>query len=71
MITLILPAKGSLEFIERAVEQGVIVSIGHSEASPECIKSAIAAGAKFSTHLGNGFQRKFTDTKPDMDPLSR
>ncbi|MGI6277067.1 MAG: N-acetylglucosamine-6-phosphate deacetylase [Brevefilum fermentans] len=54
MITLDPSAKGSLEFIERVVEQGVIVSIGHSEASPECIKSAIAAGAKFSTHLGNG-----------------
>jgi N-acetylglucosamine-6-phosphate deacetylase len=54
MITLDPAAEGSISFIERVVEQGLVVGIGHSEASPERIKSAIAAGATFATHLGNG-----------------
>lgn len=40
-------------FIERCTASGVTVSIGHTNASPEQIRSAIAAGAKVSTHLGN------------------
>jgi N-acetylglucosamine-6-phosphate deacetylase len=54
LISLDPTAEGSIEFIERVVEQGVLVGIGHSEASPERIKSAIQAGARFATHLGNG-----------------
>lgn len=41
-------------FIARCVESGVIVSIGHTSATPEQIRSAAAAGATMSTHLGNG-----------------
>jgi N-acetylglucosamine-6-phosphate deacetylase len=40
-------------FIERCTESGVTVSIGHTNASPEEIRSAITAGARVSTHLGN------------------
>lgn len=42
------------EFIRRCVAQNVVVSIGHTSASVEQIVSAIQAGAKMSTHLGNG-----------------
>lgn len=42
------------EFIERCVEGGVIVSIGHTAATPEQVREAVAAGASMSTHLGNG-----------------
>lgn len=42
------------EFIARCTASGVIVSIGHTAATSEQIRSAIAAGAKMSTHLGNG-----------------
>ena len=41
-------------FIERAVESGVVVSIGHTAAAPERIRDAVKAGATMSTHLGNG-----------------
>lgn len=41
-------------FIERCVDNGVIVSIGHTSASPEQIQEAVKAGARLSTHLGNG-----------------
>lgn len=42
------------DFIRRAVASGVHVSIGHTMADHEQIQAAIAAGAAFSTHLGNG-----------------
>lgn len=41
-------------FIERCVDSGVIVSIGHTAATPEQIQEAVKAGASMSTHLGNG-----------------
>lgn len=40
-------------FIKRCTASGVTVSIGHTSASPEQIRSAINAGARVSTHLGN------------------
>jgi N-acetylglucosamine-6-phosphate deacetylase len=42
------------EFIARCTESGVMVSIGHTAATPEQIREAVAAGARLSTHLGNG-----------------
>ncbi len=44
----------SYAFIERAAQSGVIVAIGHTAATPAQIADAIRAGAKMSTHLGNG-----------------
>lgn len=41
-------------FIRRCADSGVVVSIGHTAASPEQIAAAVAAGATMSTHLGNG-----------------
>lgn len=45
-------------FIQRAAEAGVIVAIGHTAATPIQIADAVRAGAKFSTHLGNGSHAK-------------
>ncbi len=45
---------GALELIEFLVTQNVVVAIGHSAASAQCIHDAVAAGATLSTHLGNG-----------------
>jgi len=45
---------GAIEFIKRVVETGVIVSIGHAAATSDQIRAAIDAGARMSTHLGNG-----------------
>jgi len=54
VFTLAPERDGALEFIEKVADTGVIVSIGHSGASRERIREAVAAGAKMSTHLGNG-----------------
>jgi len=44
----------SAAFIRALVERGVVVSLGHTHASPEQIHRAAEAGARLSTHLGNG-----------------
>jgi N-acetylglucosamine-6-phosphate deacetylase len=43
-----------LAFIEKLAAAGVVVSIGHTAATPEQIRDATRAGARLSTHLGNG-----------------
>ncbi|MDR1588132.1 MAG: amidohydrolase family protein [Treponema sp.] len=53
-ITLAPERKGAIDFIREVVKTGVKVSIGHTGASPECIREAVGAGASCSTHLGNG-----------------
>lgn len=53
IITLAPEWPGSVDFIKRCVASGVVVSIGHTSASPEQINLAIDAGARMSTHLGN------------------
>jgi N-acetylglucosamine-6-phosphate deacetylase len=41
-------------FITKAVEAGVLVAIGHTNANTQQIAAAVDAGARMSTHLGNG-----------------
>ncbi|HYT87243.1 MAG TPA: N-acetylglucosamine-6-phosphate deacetylase, partial [Gemmataceae bacterium] len=54
LVTLAPEQEGALDFIERLVASGVVVSLGHTAASGACIRAAVAAGARLSTHLGNG-----------------
>ena len=45
----------ALAFIERLTQADVaVVAIGHTAAKPAQIRDAIRAGARLSTHLGNG-----------------
>ncbi len=52
-ITVAPELPGALEFIEKAVALGIVVSLGHMNASYEEAKAAIAAGATRATHLFN------------------
>ncbi len=54
LVTLAPEVDGAIEFIRRAVDSGIVISIGHTAAAPEQIRAAVDAGAKLSTHLGNG-----------------
>jgi N-acetylglucosamine-6-phosphate deacetylase len=47
----------SPEFIARVTASGVVVAIGHTGADSAHIRAAVDAGAKLSTHLGNGAHR--------------
>jgi len=46
--------EGSPEFIRRAADSGVLVAIGHTNSTSDQITAAVDAGARMSTHLGNG-----------------
>jgi N-acetylglucosamine-6-phosphate deacetylase len=54
LVTLAPEHEGALHFIEWMVSHGVAVALGHTGASPSRIREAIQAGARLSTHLGNG-----------------
>lgn len=54
IITLSPEWDGASGFIKKCTDSGVVVAIGHTAASPEQIAEAVQAGARMSTHLGNG-----------------
>ena len=54
LVTLAPELPGSASYIEAVAATGVIVAIGHTAAEPAEIRTAVAAGARLSTHLGNG-----------------
>ena len=54
LITLAPEWPGSAEFIAAVTRKGVRVSLGHTNATDAQIDEAVAAGARFCTHLGNG-----------------
>jgi N-acetylglucosamine-6-phosphate deacetylase len=54
MVTLAPERKGAVPMIKKLVNEGILVCIGHSAASHDEITAAVDAGARMSTHLGNG-----------------
>ena len=54
LITLSPEWERSNIFIEKCVDSGLVVSIGHTNANQNQIADAVKAGARLSTHLGNG-----------------
>ncbi len=54
IITLSPEFPGAPEFIRQTAESGVVVSIGHTNANSQQLQAAVDAGARLSTHLGNG-----------------
>lgn len=54
IVTLAPELPGAIEFIEKATARGVIIGIGHTLANAQQIRAAVEAGARLSTHLGNG-----------------
>lgn len=53
LITMAPELEGAIEFIEKCVDSGVQVAIGHTAANTSQINDAVQAGARLSTHLGN------------------
>jgi N-acetylglucosamine-6-phosphate deacetylase len=54
LITLAPEWPGAPKYIEKIVQDGVVASIGHTNADGQQIADAVSAGATLSTHLGNG-----------------
>ena len=54
LLTLAPEHDGALSFIEKLTASGVVAAIGHTLASAARLRDAVLAGARLSTHLGNG-----------------
>lgn len=54
LVTMSPHYENAAEYIAHLVSRGVHVAIGHTHATPEQIRQAADAGARLSTHLGNG-----------------
>lgn len=54
LVTLSPEWPGAPKYIEAVVDDGCVVSIGHTKADGAQIQDAVRAGATKSTHLGNG-----------------
>jgi len=56
MVTLAPERDGALAAIEQIVDRGVVAAVGHTEATYEQTRAAIAAGASVGTHLFNAMR---------------
>ncbi len=57
LLTMGVEFDSAAEFVGRVVAGGVLVAIGHTAADSRQIRRAVDAGARLSTHLGNGSHR--------------
>ncbi|TQK69797.1 N-acetylglucosamine-6-phosphate deacetylase [Nocardioides sp. SLBN-35] len=53
MVTIAPELRGALDVISTLVSAGVLVAVGHTEASAEQVAAAVERGARSLTHLGN------------------
>ncbi|MDX9726164.1 MAG: N-acetylglucosamine-6-phosphate deacetylase [Bacteroidales bacterium] len=53
-VTLSPELEGAIEFIRKCTLNNIVVAIGHTNAKAGDIRMAVDAGARVSTHLGNG-----------------
>lgn len=54
IITLAPESPGAIEFIRARYAEGIVMAIGHTAATSDQVRAAVNAGARLSTHLGNG-----------------
>lgn len=54
IVTVAPEAPGALKYIRALSAEGTLVGIGHTAANPAMVHEAVDAGARLSTHLGNG-----------------
>jgi N-acetylglucosamine-6-phosphate deacetylase len=57
MVTLAPELPGALDLIEFITSQGIVVSLGHSDANREQAEAGFDAGAKMVTHLFNAMRK--------------
>jgi N-acetylglucosamine-6-phosphate deacetylase len=57
LLTMAVEFDSAAELIGRVAASGVLVAIGHTAADSRQIRRAVDAGARLSTHLGNGSHR--------------
>ncbi len=60
MVTIAPELPGALDVIETLVDRGVVVAVGHTDATAAEVAAAVAAGATCLTHLGNAMPPMLT-----------
>ena len=65
LVTLAPELPGSIEVVAEFVDRGVVVSLGHSDATAEIADAAADAGARFGTHLFNAMS-SITSREPGL-----
>jgi N-acetylglucosamine-6-phosphate deacetylase len=53
-VTLAPELPGAAQLVEKAAREGIVVALGHHAGNTDQIRAAVEAGARHSTHLGNG-----------------
>ena len=53
-VTLAPEIEGAMDFIDKCKANGIVVALGHHNASAKEVTEAIDRGARIATHLGNG-----------------
>jgi N-acetylglucosamine-6-phosphate deacetylase len=56
-VTLAPELKEAIPFVKKATAHGIVIGIGHTNASEEVLEEAVQAGARVSCHLGNATPR--------------
>jgi N-acetylglucosamine-6-phosphate deacetylase len=64
-VTIAPEVRNGFEFVEACSKKGILVSIGHSDATAEEVERAVGLGAKQATHLFNGM-RPFHHREPGV-----
>jgi N-acetylglucosamine-6-phosphate deacetylase len=54
IVTLAPERDNGIQFISELASRGIVVALGHTAADGPTLRSAVEAGAKLATHLGNG-----------------
>ena len=57
MVVTLAPASVPLEFVARLAQSGIVVSLGHSDATADEAKAVFDAGARAATHLFNAMSQ--------------
>lgn len=57
IVTVAPEVPGGLAFIQKASQNGLAVGIGHCNPEADIVDQAVLAGARISTHLGNGIHQ--------------
>jgi N-acetylglucosamine-6-phosphate deacetylase len=60
IVTLSPHHAGAVPYTESLTRAGVVVAIGHTHAAPDEVRAVVDAGARLSTHLGNGAHATIT-----------
>jgi N-acetylglucosamine-6-phosphate deacetylase len=56
MVTVAPELPGALDVIATLAGRGVVVAVGHTDATAQQVEAAVAAGARCLTHLGNAMR---------------